>query len=94
MGKYLSPKSYIHNSMEKIIISKRHLDCVKKQRENARLSSCFLDDFDAKLKRSIELREEFSDIIPFSCDNKKNCDDFLDALEMENYEFCDKFFIQ
>jgi len=29
-----------------------------------------LNDFDAKLKRSIELREEFSDIILFSPDNK------------------------
>ena len=58
--------------MEKIIISKRHLDCVRKQRENNQLSSCFLNDFDARLKRSIELREEFSDIIPFSSDDKKN----------------------
>ena len=68
--------------MEKIIISKRHLDCVRKQRENNQLSSCFLNDFDARLKRSIELREEFSDIIPFSSDDKKNCEDYLDALEI------------
>jgi hypothetical protein len=40
------------------------------------------------------LREEFSDIIPFSSDTKKNCDDYLDALEMENYEICDRFFIE
>ena len=80
--------------MEKIIISKRHLDCVRKQRENNQLSSCFLNDFDARLKRSIELREEFSDIISFSSDDKKNCEDYLDALEKENYEICDGFFIE
>ena len=80
--------------MEKIIISKRHLDCVRKQRENIQLSSCFPNDFDAKLKRSIELRVEFSDIIPFSSDAKKNCEDYLDALEKENYEICDRFFIE
>ena len=80
--------------MEKIIISKRHLDCVRKQRENNQLSSCFPNDFDARLKRSIELREEFSDIIPFSCNDKKNCEDYLDALEKENYEICDRFFIE
>ena len=80
--------------MKKIIISKRHLDCVRKQRENNQLSSCFLNDFDARLKRSIELREEFSDIIPFSSDDKKNCEDYLDALEKENYEICDRFFIE
>ncbi len=79
--------------MEKIIISKRHLDCVRKQRENIQLSSCFPNDFDDKLKRSIELREEFSDIIPFSSDDKKNCEDYLDALEKENYEICNRFFI-
>jgi len=94
MGKYFSQESYIYDSMEKIIISKRHLDCVRKQRENTRLSSCFSNDFEGKLKRSIELRQEFSDIIPFSPDNKKNCDDFLDALEMENYEFCGRFTIK
>ena len=80
--------------MKKIIISKRHLDCVRKQRENIQLSSCFPNDFDAKLKRSIELREEFSDIIPFSSDDKKNCEDYLDALETEDYETCAKFIIE
>ena len=80
--------------MEKIIISKRHLDCVRKQRENIQLSSCFPNDFDDRLKRIIELREEFSDIIPFSSDDKKNCEDYLDALEKENYETCDRFFIE
>ena len=80
--------------MKKITISKRHLDCVRKQRENIQLSSCFSNDFDAKLKRSIELREEFSDIIPFSSDDKKNCEDYLDALETEDYETCAKFIIE
>lgn len=79
--------------MEKIIIRKRHLDCIRKQRENVQLTSCFPDDFDAKIKRSIELRDEFSDIIPFSSDIKKNCEDYLDALEEENYEICDRFLI-
>ena len=80
--------------MEKIIISKRHLDCVRKQRENIRLSSCFPNDLDGRLKRSIELREEFSDIIPFAGEIKKNCEDYLDALEKENYEICNRFFIE
>ena len=60
---------------------------IKKNKENN----------DARLKRSIELREEFSDIIPFipfSSDAKKNCEDYLDALEKENYEICDRFFIE
>ena len=80
--------------MQKIIIKKRYLDCVKKQRQNKQLSSCFPRDFDARLKRIIELREEFADIIQFSSDIIKNCEDYLDALENENYEICNKFYIE
>ena len=79
--------------MKKIIIRKRHLDCVIKQRENQKLSSLLPKDLDGKLRRSIELREEFSDIIPFAPDDRKNCEDYLDALELENYEICDNFFL-
>lgn len=79
--------------MEKIIISKRHLDCLRKQRENIQLSSCFPNDLDGRIQRSIKLREEFFDLIPFSGDIKKYCEDYLDALEIENYEICDKFLI-
>lgn len=80
--------------MEKIIIKKRYLDCIIKQRENIQISSSLPNDLDGKLKRAIDLREEFSDIIPFTGDIKKNCENYLDALESEDYETCDKFIIE
>ena len=80
--------------MKKITIKKRYLDCIIKQRENQKLSSSLPNDLDGKLKRVIDLRQEFSDIIPLSNDIKKNCEDYLDALEAENYETCDKFIIE
>ena len=80
--------------MEKIIIKKRHLDCVIKQRDNFKLSSYFPNDLDGKLKRGIALRQDFSDIIPFGGDIRKNCEDFLTALESENYKVCDGFSIE
>ena len=80
--------------MEKIIISKRHLDCVRKQRENIQISSSLPNDLDGKLKRAIDLRQEFFDIIPLDSDIKKNCEDYLVALETEDYETCAKFIIE
>jgi hypothetical protein len=82
------------NIMKKIIISKRNLDCVRKQRENIQLDYCFPDDLDSRLKRAIDLREEFLDIIPFSAHAKKNCENYLDALEAEDYKTCNRFFIE
>ena len=80
--------------MEKIIIKKRHLDCMKKQRENLEFFSAFPNDLDGRLKRSIELRTEFSDIIPISGDTIEKCKEYLNALDNENYEICNKFYIE
>ena len=80
--------------MKKIAIKKRYLDCIIKSRENQKLSSSLPNDLDGKLKRAIDLREEFSDIIPFTGNIKKNCEDYLNAIESEDYETCDKFIIE
>ncbi len=79
--------------MEKITISKRHLDCIKKQLENREFSSNFPNDWEERLKRSIQLREEFSDIIPIGNDIIQNCKEYIDAMDNENYEICHKFLI-
>ena len=79
--------------MEKITISKRHLDCIKKQLENEEFYSNFPNDWEERLKRSIQLREEFSDIIPIGNDIIQNCKEYIDAMDNENYEICQKFLI-
>ncbi len=80
--------------MKKIVIKKRYLDCITKQHENIQLSSSLPNDWNGKLKRAIDLRQEFSDIIPLDNDIKKNCEDYLVALETEDYETCAKFIIE
>ena len=79
--------------MGKITISKRHLDCIKKQLQNQEFGSNFPKDWEERLKRSIQLREEFSDIIPIENDIIQNCKEYLNALKDENYEICHKFLI-
>ena len=80
--------------MKKITIKKRYLDCIIKQSENQKLSSSLPNDLDGKLKRAIDLRQEFFDIIPLDSEIKKNCEAYLLALETEDYETCAKFIIE
>jgi hypothetical protein len=79
--------------MEKITIRKRYLDCIKKKLENEEFYSNFPNDWEERLKRSIQLREEFSDIIPIGNDIIQNCKEYIYAMNNENYEICQKFLI-
>ena len=77
--------------MKKIIIKKSILDCIIDNRKNIELSSISPDDWDDRLNRMKCLREKYKDIIPVDITIMEQCENYLNAIENENYEICSKY---
>ena len=77
--------------MKKIIIKKSILDCIIDNRKNIELSSISPDYWDDRLNRMKYLREKYKDIIPVDIIIKEQCENYLDLIESENYEMCNKY---
>lgn len=77
--------------MEKIILNKRVLDCVIQNKNHMELSSKFKNDIDGKLKRALDIRYKYQDVLPISKETQQNCLIYIEALENENYEVCENY---
>lgn len=77
--------------MEKIILQRRVLDCIIEHKNHTELSLKLPNDLDAKLKRALDIRSKYEDILPISKETQQNCLVYIEALEKEDYMFCDNF---
>lgn len=77
----------------KKIIKKRVLECVIEQQNLSEWSKLFPHDFDTRLSKSLELRKKYNDIIPVTAEMKQDALDYLNSLNVEDYETCNKFLI-
>lgn len=77
--------------MEKITLNKRVLECVIAHKNHTELSSKLKNDIDDKLKRALDIRFEYKDVLPISKETQQNCLVYIEALENENYEVCNNF---
>ena len=77
----------------KKIIKKRVLECAIEQQKIIEWGKLFPRDFDTRLAKSLELREKYNDIIPITAEMKQDVLDYLNSLNAEDYEICNKFLI-
>ena len=78
----------------KKVIKKRVLECIIEQQKNTEYFNMFPRDLGNRLTKSLELREKYHDIIPITAEMKQNALDYLNALEVEDYETCSNFIIE
>ena len=78
----------------KKVIKKRVLECIIEQQKNTEYFNMFPRDLGNRLTKSLELREKYHDIIPMKAEMKQNALDYLNALEVEDYETCSNFIIE
>jgi hypothetical protein len=78
----------------KKVIKKRVLECIIEQQKNTEYFNMFPRDLGNRLTKSLELREKYHDIIPMTAEMKQNALDYLNALEVEDYETCSNFIIE
>ncbi len=77
----------------KKIIKRRVLESIIEQQKNIEYGKMFPHDFDLRLSKSIELREKYNDIIPITAEMKQDVLSYLNSLNAEDYEICNKFLI-
>lgn len=77
--------------MEKIILQRRVLECVIEHKNHTELSLKLPNDLDAKLKRALDIRFEYQDILPISKETQQNCLIYIESLEKEDYTACNNF---
>jgi hypothetical protein len=78
----------------KKVIKKRVLECIIEQQKNTEYFNMFPRDLGNRLTKSLELREKYHDIIPMTAEMKQNALDYINALEVEDYETCSNFIIE